>query len=93
MATKKRYTFQCPVCFKTFTNDEPGEPCCTGPSESRDDHWMEIMRLIKVEDMIANPVRAEERAAGKLLMPAGIEVPGYDAEKELERDALIVVSK
>lgn len=80
------YTFICPLCKKTFKSDEPGEPCCSGPSETRSDHPLEIMRLLRIDRRDVNPVRAEQRAAGKLWMP-------WDDEQELKRDALIVVSK
>lgn len=80
------YTFSCPLCAKQFTHDEPGEPCCTGPSEMRDDHPMEVMRLLRVNREDVNPLRAEQRATGELLMP-------FHDERKLKRDALIVVSK
>lgn len=80
------YTFVCPMCSKRFTSDQPGEPCCTGPSEMRDDHPMETMRLLRVNREDVNPVRAEQRAAGELLLP------GMD-ERKLARDVRIVLSK
>ncbi len=49
--------------------DEPGEPCCTGPGESTDDHELTVMRLQRIEDQHVNPFRAEQRAEGMLLMP------------------------
>jgi|GEM_PF-6021897 len=44
------FTFECPVCKKQFRSDEPYEPACTGPSESRDDHPMQVMRLRRRDD-------------------------------------------
>lgn len=41
------YVFKCPLCQKLFRTDEPYEPVCTGPSENRDDHAPEVMRLVK----------------------------------------------
>ena len=66
---KRVYTFHCPICRKRFTSDEPGEPCCTGPSEMRDDHPMEVMRLFEVNDIQVSPAAAERRAHGPLLLP------------------------
>lgn len=90
----KKYTFQCPICAKFFTHDEPGEPCCTGPSESRDDHVLEVMRLVRIENVDVNPARAEQRANGKLVMPANVIVPGRkNPEEELQKEALILTSR
>jgi len=67
------YVFGCPICHKEYRSDEPGEPCCTGPSETRDEHVLEVMHLLRVESTRyegnINPVKAGERAAGKLIMP------------------------
>jgi len=43
------YLYQCPLCKKQFRFDDRYEPICTGPSENRDDHPPEIMRLMKVD--------------------------------------------
>lgn len=43
------YVFQCPCCRKLFRADDRYEPVCTGPSEMRDDHAPEVMRLLRVE--------------------------------------------
>lgn len=37
------WTFVCPVCAKRFRWDDPVEPLCTGPSESRDEHEPTVM--------------------------------------------------
>lgn len=47
LVTRGVYVFECPLCRKRFRSDEPYEPACTGPSENRDDHPMEVMRLVK----------------------------------------------
>lgn len=70
----KVYTFRCPECRNEFTYDAPGEPVCTGPSESRDDHPSSVMRLIRVVslDKREKHVPAEvaaARAAGPLWVP------------------------
>lgn len=63
------WTFKCPVCRKVFRSDHgPGEPCCTGPSEMRDEHPMTIMRLDKVEYRAVDPLVAEARANGPLIL-------------------------
>lgn len=77
---KPTYIFDCPMCSKRFKSDEPGEPCCTGPSESRDDHPMEVMRLVSVDYRQVAPIFSERRATGVLLMP-GME----EAEQEARR--------
>lgn len=66
--TGKTYVFTCPVCRKTFCNDEPGEPCCTGPSETRHDHDLTVMHLLRVDRVDVHPVAAARRAAGPLLL-------------------------
>lgn len=81
-----RYTFRCPLCGKFFTHDEPGEPCCTGPSEMRDDHPLTVMRLTRIAGEHVNPVRAEQRAQGTLLMSTA-------SPQRLQRDALILTAK
>jgi hypothetical protein len=63
------YTFKCPICSKIFRAEEPGEPCCTGPSEMRDDHELTIMQLEKVDTIQVNPFYAKSRIASPLLMP------------------------
>jgi hypothetical protein len=40
------FRFRCPTCRKTFQNDSPLEPICTGPSESRDDHEPTVMQAV-----------------------------------------------
>jgi hypothetical protein len=74
------------MCSKRFVSDEPGEPGCTGPSEMRDDHPLETMRLLRVDREDVNPVRAEQRAAGELLLPE-------HGERRLQHDARIVIAK
>jgi len=64
------YTFRCPVCAKLFTYDAPGEPCCTGPSESSDDHEMTIMHLIRVNRREIAPEVGAARANGPLILAA-----------------------
>jgi len=49
LIAKGVYVFQCPLCKKTFRGDDPYEPICTGPSENRDDHAPEVMRLLRRE--------------------------------------------
>lgn len=80
---KRRYTFGCPVCSKRFVYDEPGEPCCTGPSEMRDDHPLEVMRLISVERVAVAPTFAEARATGELLLP--------HMDDAVEREARVIL--
>lgn len=63
------YVFGCPVCLKTFKYDEPGEPCCTGPSEMRDDHVMTVMRLVRIEKSEVHPRFALKRSVGALILP------------------------
>lgn len=77
------YVFQCPTCSKFYRTDEPGEPVCSGPSEMRDDHPHEVMRLFKVEKVAVHPRFAERRAAGRLLVPSD--------EREIEREARILL--
>jgi hypothetical protein len=62
------FTFACPVCGKTFTYEGSAEPCCTGPSETRNDHAMTVMRLLKIERRNVDPVRAEARRHGPLIL-------------------------
>lgn len=40
------YVYECPLCRKRFRYDDPYEPACSGPSESRDEHPLEVMRLV-----------------------------------------------
>jgi hypothetical protein len=72
-AKRKVYTFACPVCRKLFRSDESGEPCCTGPSESRDEHPMEVMHLHSIQEAEVNPTLAERRAQGPLILPGYLE--------------------
>lgn len=69
MTQRLKYTFRCPICEKRFTYDQPGEPCCTGPSEMRDDHPMETMRLVSIAKTEVAPDYAEQRAGGVLILP------------------------
>lgn len=70
----KVYTFRCPECGKEFTYDQPGEPTCTGPSETRDDHPHEkmllksVVNLDKVEKR-PDDATAHARAEGSLWVP------------------------
>jgi hypothetical protein len=65
---RKRYTFRCPVCAKHFAYDRIGEPCCTGPSESSDDHEMTVMRLVKVDQINIPEVVGAALANGPLIL-------------------------
>lgn len=84
---KATYIFGCPICRKQFSYDAPGEPCCTGPNETADDHEMQVMRLIRIERREVGPQYAEKRAAGALLMPGSF----FDAT--IEREVKIAVAK
>lgn len=66
-----RYLFRCPTCAKLFEHDEPGEPLCSGPSETRDEHPLEVMVLVGLERRAVGPQYGQRRAAGQLLMPGG----------------------
>jgi hypothetical protein len=81
---KKVYTFKCPVCQKLYRAEDPGEPCCTGPSEMRDDHPMTVMHLLRVDKVDVHPVFAEKRAEGPLI------IPDQQAEPEVPRQLFIV---
>jgi hypothetical protein len=77
----KVWTFRCPTCAKVFTYDQPGEPICTGPSESRDEHPQEPMLLESVRpvgknEKLAPPGLGEIRALGALY------IPGQDLTEE-----------
>lgn len=72
------YTYNCPVCNKKFTYDSNLEPCCTGPSESRDEHEITVMILHKIETTEINPVVAKLRSEGPLLLPDPILLPNYE---------------
>lgn len=83
---KRLYTFQCPMCQKLFRQWEPGEPMCTGPSETRDDHDMQIMVLKSVErlggfrtgvDLPVSPILAQARADGPLIIPGTPTDPNW----------------
>lgn len=78
------YVFGCPVCRKIFKYDEPGEPCCTGPSEMRDDHPMIVMRLVRIQKTEVNPRFAKRRSEGRLLLP--------HMEEEILREAKILIT-
>ena len=70
----KVYTFACPTCRKHFKSDEPGEPMCTGPSETRDDHPAVTMLLHSVYNLDKVEKRpdadtAAKRAEGGLWVP------------------------
>lgn len=43
------FVFKCPLCKKLFRHDDPYAPLCTGPSEMRDEHAPEVMRLFRRE--------------------------------------------
>ena len=62
------YTFICPVCAKIFRSQEPGEPCCTGPNESLDEHELTVMHLQTVDGIKFNPFHAWQRAQGPLIL-------------------------
>jgi hypothetical protein len=84
---KVTYVFRCPVCCKEFETDEPGEPCCTGPNESSDDHPHEVMRLARVHRRYVGAHYAERRAGGPLLMLGGL------LEDRIEHEAKLLLSK
>lgn len=92
---KLTYVFRCPVCAKTFRTDEPGEPVCSGPSEMRDDHMHEVMRLVKLERVEVHPLYGEQRAVGRLIMPYLTEPIAQEARavlgKEIEHRPLIIL--
>lgn len=74
--TGKVYTFECPKCHKRFRTDNPGEPVCTGPSETRDDHPHEKMllhSLVNADKVEKRPddVTARARADSPLWVPPG----------------------
>lgn len=64
----KIYTFQCPICEKFFKAKQPAEPCCTGPSEMRDEHDMAVMRLLKIDEQHVPYFVAEKHAKGPLIV-------------------------
>jgi hypothetical protein len=74
---RRLYTFRCPCCGKYFRQDEPGEPLCTGPNESADDHPPVLMRRVRVARPVnpgthyreVDPATAEALAEGPLLFP------------------------
>lgn len=72
---KKRmiYIFQCPICQKKLRTGSSFEPCCTGPSENRDDHPMQVMRLLQVQKVEINPLESERKATGPLILPPGFK--------------------
>lgn len=65
------YVYLCPVCKKRFRSDSPYEPCCTGPSENRDDHEMTVMMLESVTNRSdvkeVSPLLAKLRAQKPLI--------------------------
>jgi hypothetical protein len=70
----KVWNFTCEMCGKKFRYDQPGEPLCTGPSETVDVHPPEAMLLLSVEpvgknEKMAPPGVAHERVAGALYIP------------------------
>jgi len=68
---KRTFTFICPVCRKVYRTDEGiGEPCCTGPSEMRDDHELTIMHLHGIDHTDIDPQVGEARANGPLIIHA-----------------------
>lgn len=81
---KAIYVFACPVCRKQFVHDEPGEPCCTGPSETSDDHEMQVMKLVRVDRREVGPKYAQARADGQLLIPGGV-----GCDDKIQREILI----
>ena len=40
------FIYECPVCGKRFRYDDPYEPMCTGPSETRDEHAPVVMKFV-----------------------------------------------
>lgn len=49
LTCKGVYIYECPVCHKQFRFDDLFEPLCTGPSENRNDHSPEIMKLVRTD--------------------------------------------
>jgi hypothetical protein len=43
------YVYICPVCRKELRFDDLYEPCCTGPSETRDEHDLTVMQVHRIE--------------------------------------------
>ncbi len=62
------YVYRCPVCAKRFRTRDKFEPCCTGPSESRDDHEMTLMRLEAIDRQQIDPRYAEARTLRPLIL-------------------------
>lgn len=40
------FLFRCPICQKVVAFDDACEPCCTGPSETRDEHELTVMTRV-----------------------------------------------
>lgn len=67
------YTFRCPECQNEFTYNEPGEPLCDGPGDTKS-HNPKVMRRIRVKDKDlgtkeVSAAEGEMRAKGTLLTP------------------------
>lgn len=50
LIAKGVYIFECPLCKKRWRGDDAYSPVCTGPSENRDDHAPEVMRLVRLSE-------------------------------------------
>ena len=62
------YTFKCPVCAKMIDFDYHAEPCCTGPSESRNEHELAIMSIVAINGRKIDPARGRAKADGPLIV-------------------------
>lgn len=62
------YVYVCPLCKKRWRSDSPNEPCCTGPSENRDDHEMTVMHLLKIGKVEIHPAVAARKAISPLIL-------------------------
>ena len=70
----KVYTFRCAICATEYELNEPGEPLCTGPHPSLDEHLPELALLVKLVNLDkveknTPPGIGEARAAGPLWIP------------------------
>lgn len=82
------YVFRCPICAKFFRMDEPGEPCCDGPSESSHDHPLEVMHLYSIEGQEVDPAYALHRSSGRLLVPTDLSEIDDEAKQTIGQTIL-----
>jgi hypothetical protein len=73
--TDRLYTYRCPECRKDFTYDQPAEPMCDGPGETKS-HEPKVMHRIRVKDreqtVEVSPEEGAARAKGTLLTPEAL---------------------